>query len=109
MMLVPFPLSWMLFAITDFSQLGVFFYRLFPLDGQFGGLYAQDWLDYGRMYGWLLGIGLLFCTPLPKKLWHKLEDSSLRWITIPVLLAIFWGAVYCLFRGLNDPFLYFRF
>ena len=28
---------------------------------------------------------------------------------LPVLLAIFWGAVCCLFRGLNDPFLYFRF
>jgi sodium/proline symporter len=26
-----------------------------------------------------------------------------------ILLAIFWGAVYCLYRGLNDPFLYFRF
>jgi len=108
-MILLIPLSWMLFAITDFSQLGVFFYRLFPLDGRFGGLYAQDWLDYGRTYGWLLGLGLLFCTPLPKKLWHRLEDSSLRWLTVPVLLAIFWGAVYCLFRGLNDPFLYFRF
>ena len=108
-MILLIPLSWMLFAITDFSQLGVFFYRLFPLDGQFWGLYAEDWLDYGRTYGWLLGLGLLFCTPLPKKLWRRLEDSTLRWITIPVLLAIFWGAVYCLFRGLNDPFLYFRF
>ena len=26
-----------------------------------------------------------------------------------VLLAIFWGAVYCLYIGLDDPFLYFRF
>ena len=58
---------------------------------------------------YLLTLGLLFCTPLPKKLWHKLEESPLRWLTVPVLLAIFWGAVYCLFKGLNDPFLYFRF
>ncbi|MBR6573945.1 MAG: MBOAT family protein [Clostridia bacterium] len=108
-MILLIPLSWMLFAITDFSQLGVFFSRLFPLDGQFWGLYAQDWLDYGRTYGWLLALGLLFSTPLPKKLWHKLEKSPLRWLTVPVLLAIFWGAVYCLFKGLNDPFLYFRF
>ena len=28
---------------------------------------------------------------------------------IPALLAITAGAIYCLYRGLNDPFMYFRF
>ena len=105
-MILLIPLSWMLFAITDFSQLGLFFTRLFPFDGQFAGAFAGDVLKYGETYGLWLALGLLFCTPLPKKLWDKLEKTPLA---VPILLAIFWAAVYCLYRGMNDPFLYFRF
>jgi len=105
-MLFLIPLSWMLFAITDFSQLGIFFTRLFPLDGQIWGIFAGDWLEHLQTYGLWLVLCLLFCTPLPKKLWAKLRDTP---VAIPLLLAIFWAAVYCLYMGMNDPFLYFRF
>ena len=105
-MLLLIPLSWMLFAITDFSQLGVFLSRLFPLDGQIWGIFAGDWLEHLQTYGLWLVLCLLFCTPLPKKLWAKLRDTP---VAIPLLLAIFWAAVYCLYMGMNDPFLYFRF
>ena len=105
-MILLIPLSWMLFAITDFSQLGIFFTRLFPFDGSFAGAFAGDVLKYGQIYGLWLGVGLLFCTPLPKKLWDKLNKTPL---SIPILLVIFWAAVYCLYKGMNDPFLYFRF
>ena len=105
-MLFAIPLSWMLFAITDFSQLGVFFSRLFPLDGQVWGIFAGDWLEYGQTYGLWLGLCLLFCTPLPKKLWATCKTTPLA---VVFLLAVFWAAVYCLYQGMNDPFLYFRF
>ena len=105
-MLFLIPLSWMLFAITDFSQLGVFFFRLFPLDGQIWGIFAGDWLEFGQVYGHWLVLCLLFCTPLPKKLWAKLKTTP---VAIVFLLAVFWAAVYCLYMGMNDPFLYFRF
>ena len=26
-----------------------------------------------------------------------------------LLLAVFWASVYCMYKGLNDPFMYFRF
>jgi alginate O-acetyltransferase complex protein AlgI len=100
------PLSWMLFAITDFNQLGLFFSRMFPLDGSFAGPFPGDWLEPLKDYGLLLAAGVLFCTPLPAKLWEKIEKTPLGPV---ILLAIFWGAVYCLYRGLNDPCLYFRF
>ena len=105
-MLFLIPLSWMLFAITDFSQLGVFFSRLFPLDGQIWGIFAGDWLEFGQVYGHWLVLCLLFCTPLPKKLWAKLKSTP---VAVLFLLAVFWAAVYCLYMGMNDPFLYFRF
>ena len=105
-MILMIPLSFTVFAITDLSQLGVYFGRLFPFCGSWAGIMAGDYLKYGRMYGVLLLLGLLFCLPWPKKLWRRLERSPL---VIPFLLAIFWGAVYCLCRGMNDPFLYFGF
>ena len=105
-MLLLIPLSWMLFAITDFSQLGLFFSRLVGLNGGFFGPFRWDFVGYLKDYGLLLGLGLLFCTPLPGKLWQKIQKTPLSAV---ILLAIFWGAVYCLYRGLNDPFLYFRF
>ena len=105
-MIFAIPLSWMLFAIPDFHQLGVYFSRLFPLTGRFSGLMPGDWLEQGKSFGVMLLVCLLFCTPYPKKIWKKTERTPLAAL---LLLAVFWGAVYCLYRGLNDPFLYFRF
>ncbi len=101
------PLSWLVFAVTDFNDMGIYFERLFPfLPGDAINVFEGDWLKYGELYGVLLVIGLLFCTDLPERLYEKFKHSA--WST-PVLLAIFWGSVYCLYIGLNDPFLYFRF
>lgn len=105
-MIFVIPLQFTVFAITDLQQLGIYFSRLFPINGNWAGIMAGDYLKYLRLYGVLLLLGIVFCLPWPKKLWKKLDKSPL---SIPILLAIFWSSVYCLYRGLNDPFLYFRF
>ncbi len=106
-MILVIPLTWLLFAVTDFSEMGIYFERLFPfLPGEPINVFEGDWLKYGKMYGVLLLIGLLFSTEWPEKLYHRFKDTI--WGTL-VLLAVFWGSVYCLYIGLNDPFLYFRF
>lgn len=105
-MVLLIPLSWMLFANTEPGRLSTMFTRLFALDGSFSGPFPGDWLQPLRDYGLLLAACLLFCTPLPEKLWRRLERTPLA---VVVLLGIFWAAVYCLYKGLNDPFLYFRF
>ena len=51
-------------------------------------------------------IGLVFSTTLPKKIYLKIKDNALGSI---VLTLIFWASVYCMYMGLSDPFLYFRF
>ncbi|MDD7718134.1 MAG: MBOAT family protein [Eubacteriaceae bacterium] len=101
------PLTWCIFAITDFSQLGIYFTRLFPFFGNgpvnvFAGDFMKNLLDFK----YVLAAGVLFSTRLPVKL---LEAVKTHYIEIPIYLAIFWGAVYCLYIGMNDPFLYFRF
>ncbi|MBR2406259.1 MAG: MBOAT family protein [Clostridia bacterium] len=106
-MILIIPLTWLIFAVTDFSEMAIYFERLFPfLPGEPINVFAGDWLKYGKMYGILLLVGLAFSTEWPEKLYHRFKDTI--WGTL-VLLAVFWGSVYCLYLGLNDPFLYFRF
>lgn len=106
-MLFLIPVSWALFAITDFNQLGIYMGKLFPFFGeQAAPLFEGDYIKYGKMYGFLLIVGFIFSTNIPRKLYEKWKGSILAAI---LLLAIFWGSVYCLYMGMDDPFLYFRF
>ena len=99
-------LSWTLFAISDFKQLGIYFARLFPFFGIGNTLNSQDFIKYFKDYGFLLILCLIFCTALPKKLINKFKNTV--WGVIAAL-GIFWYAVYYLAIGMNNPFLYFRF
>ena len=98
------PLSWVFFAITDFSSILVFMGRLFPFDGNFG-VYPGDYLEYLGSYWYLFIPAFFLATPLPYKLYGKCP-VALKVVGMLVLLG---GATYCMFRGMNDPFLYFRF
>lgn len=100
------PLMWMVFAIRDFTKLGVYFSRLFPFFGGGTDVFSGDWLKYGKTYGLLLLVGALFCTNYPRRLFRKIRGSVLCTV---LLLAIFWVSVYCICIGRNDPFMYFRF
>lgn len=105
-MMATIPLMWTVFAITDFSKLWTYFGRLFPFFDSGINVYALDFIKYGKMYGILLVIGLLFCTKTPQKIYDRIKGNV---VCSLILLAIFWASVYCLYIGLNDPFLYFRF
>lgn len=107
-MLFAIPLTWMLFAITDFSQLGIYIQRLFPFLSPVGKYtyFAGDFLKYGRSYGLSLCAGLIFMTGLPRRLYDRKRESL---CTAIALLIIFWLCVYCMKMGENDPFMYFNF
>ena len=97
--------SWMIFAIPNLSELGVYITRLF---GFSSGIVspAVDFLPQLKTYWLFLLLGLIFCTPLPAKLWEKIRSQY--WVAIPLLL-LFWLCVYRMSIGLNDPFMYFSF
>lgn len=106
-MILLIPLSWALFAVTDFSQLGILFTRLFPFFGQSAwSVFRYDYLKYlGQYYPFLI-IAVLFSTKLPYKLLKRINSKI---IIAVFLIAILLGSIYCMYRGLDDPFLYFRF
>lgn len=106
-MILLIPICWTIFSITDFKQLGIYFRKLFPLFGTAGEtLFAGDYIKFGKMYGVFLVLGVLFSTDIPRRIYERWKKSF--WMIL-VLLAIFWGSVYCLYMGMDDPFLYFRF
>ncbi len=101
------PLSWAVFAIDDVNQLGIFFSRLFPFFGQgVWSIFPNDYLKYLKLYYPFFIIGILFCTKIPFKILKKIKNKFFIWI---ILGTIFAFSVYCMYKGLDDPFLYFRF
>lgn len=98
------PLSWLVFAVDDLNKLAVYAGRLFGIGGN--NIFAGDFIKYRKTYGILMLIGLVFCTALPSYLYKKFKNNSLIY---PLLLTVFGLSVYCLYMGMNDPFMYFRF
>ena len=106
-MILWIPLSWLVFVITDLSQLGIYLQKLFPFFGNAGTvLFQGDYLKYGKTYGVYLVLGILFATGVQEKLLKK--NKNRLWVIL-LLMALFWASVYCMYLGMDDPFLYFRF
>lgn len=100
------PVMWFIFAMTDWNDFLTYLSRLFPVKGNWMGVFTRDYIKYLSLYGGYFAAGLLLCTRLPEKIWNKIKNN---FFGVIILLAIFAAAVYCMYLGLNDPFLYFRF
>lgn len=104
------PFSWTLFGITDFFQLKVYLLKMFPfLAGNRGShvmVFEGDFAKYINMYGIGILAGLICCTGLAEKIFMRWRNKF--WMSV-LLLIIFCASVFCMYRGLNDPFLYYRF
>ena len=105
-MLVLIPLSWAVFSVSDLGQLGAYFGRLLPLFSHTAAAYPLDFLKYGKTYGVFLVLGLLCSTSLPAYVYRRLKGT---WAGAVILAVLFWLCLFCLSKGMNDPFMYFRF
>ena len=97
-------LSWVPFAVDDFVQMITFLRCLFGCGAKPAN--PQDWLQWAENFAGLLIVGIIFATPLPKKLWEKLKNSILADI---LLVVLFWVSIYFISTAAQDPFLYFRY
>ena len=94
-------LSWVIFAITDLSAMGVYFTRLFAFEG------GADWIYYLRNYAVTFLLAGVLATPALKPVYQRLDRNR-------VLSVLFFGAiaflsVAYLVDASYNPFLYFRF
>lgn len=97
-------LSWVPFAVGDWGQMVSFLGRLFGITGS--ALNPQDFLITGDSYGPLLAAGVIFATPLPRKLWEKIRHTFLADL---LMVAVFWVVVYFIATAAQDPFMYFQY
>lgn len=93
-------ISWMIFAITNMKELGIFLSRLVCFE------YAKDCIYYLKNYGAILIIGCIMSTPVLKKNYDKIKE---KWIGVIISLVIFVLSVSYLADASYNPFLYFRF
>lgn len=106
-MFLVIPLTWLLFAITDFSNLGIYFSKLFGISAESDVIInANDYVKYWKIYGKFLIAGVIFSTRIPEMIYKKIKNTPFCAV---LLLVVFWASVYCMYKGMNDPFLYFRF
>lgn len=95
-------ISWAIFEISDFSQLGLFISRLFAFEN------SGDWLYYFKNYAITLLIGIVLSTPALKKPFEKL-DKHIPWAATVVYALLLVVSVAYLVDATYNPFLYFRF
>lgn len=101
------PVSWVIFAIEDMGQLGIYLGRMFPLFSQMPEtVHAYDYLKYGKDYWYLFVLGILFASPFPSAFYKVVKDKMAGTIFAIVLL---WMSFYYLSISANNPFLYFNF
>ena len=106
-MIVLIPLTWAIFAIDDLEQIKIFYTRLFPFFGQgIWSIFRYDYLKYIKLYYPFFIVGILFSTTLPYRIIKNIKN---RKVLLLLLAVIFIACVYCMYKGLDDPFLYFRF
>lgn len=106
-LIVVIPLSWVIFAISDIKQLGIYFGRLFPFFGIGGSVVnSSDILQYLENYWWMFVIAIILCIPGVTKLYQKFSKSVV--VTIGLFL-LFWISIYFSASSAGNPFMYLNF
>ena len=104
-------ISWVIFAVEDFAQMGSYLKAMF---GMGNGLYNKAFLYDLKNYGIVLILGILFSMPIYT--WWKEKQAQSKACRIIGQMAGFVGMVVllfvtisCLVQNTYNPFLYFRF
>lgn len=119
---IPMMLTWLIFTLTEYGDVPVYFSRLFPAAGASGGADPGDFARYwGNIWPYVI-IGAVFCVPILDWLTRLLERFSfgetilrftrsklVAWIVSIVLAGLFWYAVYQLIQTGSDPMGYAAF
>ncbi len=98
--------GWIIFRITDLSQIGAFIKLLFGIGTGEGTLLSFGVLPY---LPWLV-VGAVFSTPLPRRIFQWINKSTVGKLVFDILLGvIFFYCVAAVITESYNPFIYFRF
>ncbi len=100
------PLSWMVFAIQDLREMGMYFSRLFPFFGTGVAVNSGDVMKYLHQYLPYLAVSLLLCFP---DTYRYIVTRRGTWYAVLLALLIFWASIYRIVTSAANPFMYFTF
>jgi alginate O-acetyltransferase complex protein AlgI len=102
---VVIPVTWMCFAITDFSQLLIYLGRMFGMIEAINAK-SSDWMAAFMQYRFLLLAGLVACTPVLKFVYQKIQTTFIGQLAIGTL---FWLCIWRIWEEGQNVFRYFSF
>ena len=100
------PVTWVIFAVTDLRELGIYLERMFPFNGGGVAVNPRDFIKYLGMYWYYLLAGVVWCVPAVSGFFKKHRRHP---AVVLLSAAIFWLSVYCVVSMENNPFAYLKF
>lgn len=100
------PMTWVVFAITDFSQIGIYFGRLLPFFHVGKSLDHMDWVLYLKQYGPYFIASIILCFPGVSNFVRKHRKNP---IMIGLMLLLFWISMFFAVTSQGNSFMYFSF
>ena len=107
--LVIIPLTWVVFAITDLKDLGIYFARLFPFFGIGETARAGDFMKFVGIYWGYFAASVILLIPAVYNFFAKEREGILRFISKLILFGLFIVSLYYVSNGSSNPFIYFNF
>lgn len=99
--------SWVIFNpnLATLADLGSYFSRLIPILGDVPEyVNPSDWLVHIKDVGAYIAVGLIFLTPLPRRIYESIRSRKL--ICVILMLVLFWLSVYMIFVEGANPMVY---
>ncbi len=107
--LIIIPLTWVVFAITDLNDLGIYFARLFPFFGIGETARAGDFMKFLGIYWGYFAASIVLLFPQVYGYFLKEKEGIARCFGKAVLLGLFIMSLYYVSNGSSNPFIYFNF
>lgn len=99
--------SWAIFNtnILTLADLGTYFTRMFPFfSGTPEYVDPSDWVRHFKDVGIYMAVGVIFLTPLPRRVYDKFKN--IKPLAVAVMLVLFWLSVYLIFCEGANPMVY---
>lgn len=100
------PLTWIIFAIPSFGEMGMYFSRLFPFFGTGIAVNPGDFAKELSTFAPTLAAGIICCIP---EVWRLYERFKKKIVVVIALAALFWSCVYTIANVQGNPFMYANF
>jgi alginate O-acetyltransferase complex protein AlgI len=98
--------SWLIFNtnLHTLSDLGVYFCRMFAIGETPEFINPEDFLPHIKDVGAYMAVGIVFLTPLPRRIYERFKGNLL--FSILLMLILFWVSVYFIFVEGANPMVY---